>query len=105
MTWTFQPVTAFDGPTTDAWQEANRRWQGAHPLLDIKFVGPLVEHFGHPGLRLAIETVGGEPRSAAICERARPGVWQLFLPSQAQIAPAVFGPPGADDEGASRFRT
>lgn len=91
MAWSHFPATVLETSHAQVWQETNRRHQQSHPLLDLKFVGPLLRHFGHPGVRLAIELNGEEPASAVLCERARPGAWQLYLPSQAQIAPAIFG--------------
>jgi hypothetical protein len=103
MAWSIFPATVLETTQAQVWQEANRRHQQSHPLLDLKFVGPLLRHFGNPGVRLAIEMNGAEPLSAVLFERARPGVWQLFLPSQAQIAPAVFGVTNNKAEQDARF--
>jgi hypothetical protein len=72
----------------------------SHPLLDAKFVVLMLHHFGNPIIRLAVETHGGDPVSAALIEPYRVGAWRSFLPLRAQIAPAMFGrlSPSQDDE-------
>lgn len=91
MTWTHHPVTEMMTTYADTWQQVNEQHMEAHPLLDLDFVAPLIEHFGHSRLRLAVEKQNGAVSGMAIVEHDRPGLWRLFLPSQAQIAPAIIG--------------
>lgn len=93
MVWSIFPATSLETRHADIWQQLNQQHQQSHPLLDLKFIGPLLRHFGHPSVRLAVETVNGGAASVALCDRSRLGAWQLFLPSQAQIAPAILRRP------------
>ncbi len=76
----------------DRWARLNRRLFGGHPLLDPRFVGPLVEHFGTTSTRLAILGDPAEPCGMMLVDRGRAGLWNTFLPSQCQIAPVLLAP-------------
>lgn len=90
MTWTHYPATELLTSFAVTWQQVSEQNMDAHPLIDLDIVAPLLAHFGHPGLRLAVETRHGDVVSMALVQRERFGIWNLFLPSQAQIAPAML---------------
>ncbi|MGH8657505.1 MAG: GNAT family N-acetyltransferase [Gammaproteobacteria bacterium] len=95
MTWTF--VTAKEGFSKFApvWDELNRRLFKGHPLLDSRFVGPLIQHFATEKDLLALHHANGSCASALLLTPSRIGVWRSFLPSQTQIAP-ILPEPGLD---------
>jgi CelD/BcsL family acetyltransferase involved in cellulose biosynthesis len=74
----------------EAWDDLNRRLHNGHPLLDSRFVAPLVQHFGAATDRLVVGTQRGKPVAMALLTPKRFGVWQTFLPSQAPIAPVLL---------------
>ncbi len=74
----------------DRWAALNQRIFDDHPLLDARFVGPLLQHFASPTTRLAILGDPTEPRGMMLVERNRIGLWSAFLPSQSQIAPVLL---------------
>jgi hypothetical protein len=102
MIWAHHPVADLMTTYADTWQQVNEQFLNAHPLLDLDFVAPLVDHFGNNRLLLAVEKTDGEFSSLAIVERKRPGLWQLFLPSQAQIAPSLIGIPATGINASQR---
>lgn len=75
------------------WAGLNRSLAGNHPLLDPRFVGPLVRHFGSEirpeHLRLVLAYDGDRPVAGLIFKRVAPTVWRLFCPDQAPLAPAI----------------
>lgn len=87
MMWALHPGVAFVERYLDLWQALNTRYYSAHPLLDMKFVAPLYECFGHDGVMLLsqIEPITGETVGLTLVERTAIGMWQLFMPSQASM--------------------
>lgn len=75
-----------------AWQSLNERYYRSHPLLDPKFMRPLVDCFSENGLFLALETSGDEVSMAILLENPKFGRWQVFSPSQSSIAPMLADP-------------
>jgi CelD/BcsL family acetyltransferase involved in cellulose biosynthesis len=63
-------------------------------------VAALYRHFGNPRARLALLEEAGEVVAGALLEPKRRGVWQVFLPAQAPLGPAIFAPSG----GGARLR-
>ncbi|MCL4745846.1 MAG: GNAT family N-acetyltransferase [Burkholderiaceae bacterium] len=72
------------------WRRLAARLVAGHPLLDARFVAPLLAHFGDDDTRLAVLGDPDSPRAMMLIERHRPGMWRSFLPSQAQIAPVLI---------------
>jgi CelD/BcsL family acetyltransferase involved in cellulose biosynthesis len=88
--WTFEPaLTGLERHRT-AWDAANRKYFASHPLLDSRFVLPLVRFFGEDRTLLALLMNQDALEGAVLLQRRGFGVWQTFLPSQAQIAPALL---------------
>jgi len=91
--WQLLPRSAFAEYTAD-WDRLNQHLYQAHPLLDSRFVAMLVEHFAKSRTYLAIYQATGKPVSnLLLLEPGKPGLWQTFLPSQAQIAPVLCEDP------------
>jgi hypothetical protein len=74
-----------------AWDDLNKDLYGGHPLLDSRFVGPLVEHFASSDVLLARNDVDSRCHGMLLLKRRRLGVWTTFVPSQTQVAPALLG--------------
>jgi CelD/BcsL family acetyltransferase involved in cellulose biosynthesis len=88
------------GAHRQAWDRLNHALMADHAMLDGTFVDALLRHFGTSGVRLAVARRGETP-VAMLLLNAHPrglGVWSSFLPSQAQIGPALL-PPDMDIGG------
>jgi hypothetical protein len=83
------------------WQQLNFRYCGDHPLLDIRFVGLLLEYFGSDDVFLAVYQEGEDVTSLLLVRSERRGMWNTFLPSQAPIGPILLG----DNVGYSALRS
>lgn len=83
MKWTIYPIGEYEGHKQE-WDKLNSR-NGNTPLLDSRFVSPLLHNFGTNREKLAICKVNGTACCMAIVVRTRLGVWQTFQPSQAPI--------------------
>lgn len=95
MTWSFMTAKEGFSKIAPVWDELNRHLFKGHPLLDSRFVGPLVHHFATEQDLLALRYSNGSCTSALLLTPSRRGVWRSFLPSQTQIAP-VLPEPGLD---------
>lgn len=80
------------GAWATEWDALNRRINAGHPLLDSRFVDPLLKHFGHGDEVLCIHRP--EPSLAidgmCILRPGRVGFWTSFCPSQAPISPLLL---------------
>jgi CelD/BcsL family acetyltransferase involved in cellulose biosynthesis len=83
MSWRILPARDF-AAHKDAWQALDDKWMKT-PLLDVRFVGPLLEQFGSGREVLAICGDPRAPGAMAILERAGRGRWQTFQPSQSPL--------------------
>lgn len=90
MSWDIYPAKQLFLDHRETWQRLNREHCQAHPLLDIKFIEPAFEYFGNDRVLLAVECVSGVAVNAALLEQLGKGNWQLFLPSQQPLGPAIF---------------
>lgn len=92
MVWSFHPANREFENYADAWDRLNRAQFQEHPLLDSRFVGPLVEQFSGARTVLATHEEGGALQAGMLLEPRNQAIWSSFLPGQAQIAPAVVMP-------------
>ena len=88
MVWSLVSPQRF-ADFADDWQRFNEQRGNQHPLLDRRFVEPLIDYFCHAGVSLAISRQAGRINAMGFVEHAGQGVWQTFCPSQAPIAPMV----------------
>lgn len=93
MDWASFSVDAGLGEHAQAWDELNRDRFSSHPMLSAAFVGGLLRHFPQPGVRLFVLHDGHGPQAMCLMHRTAGGRWSSFLPSQAQIGPALLRPP------------
>lgn len=66
------------------WDRLNTRYNAAHPMLDSRFVRPLIKHFPQELEVLRGENLGQVTALLLLQNKGR-GVVQVFAPSQAQI--------------------
>lgn len=90
--WRFLPAKASVPAWIDTWQASNARWNAGHPLLDPKFVVPLVENFATADARYAECSIDGEVAACMLLERASAVRWRLFTPSQACLGSSLVSP-------------
>lgn len=88
--WSLHRLSGSLGGFAAQWDSLNASAFGSHPLLDSRFVDALLRHFSRGREWLAIYLTAGRPTAMCIVTPRRAGVWQTFLPSQAQIAPALL---------------
>jgi len=76
--------------------EASREWDSLnlgrsnHLLLDSRFVGPLLRHFGGSEVILGISQESRKPGMALLVKKHL-GIWETFQPSQAPMGLVIFG--------------
>ncbi|MET0116120.1 MAG: GNAT family N-acetyltransferase [Sedimenticola sp.] len=85
-------LPAIDGLTcySEQWQARNREEFGQHPLLDTRFVLPLLKYFGDGTERLLAIEEGQEFSTAVLVKNKQPGMLESFMPSQAQISSSLI---------------
>jgi hypothetical protein len=94
MSWRFHnALDSFPAFSKD-WDDINRQ-MGNHILLDSRFFGPLLRHFGSEKMLLAVRYDAREPGMALIEPRRR-GFWQTFQPGQAPLGAIHLGGHGDD---------
>ncbi len=87
--WDSCPARGLTSAFWGDWDGLNTRlWRG-HPLLDSRFVRPLLEYFGTGSEWLLTCRREGRLSAAAVLNRQAPGIWQSFLPPQAQLSPVL----------------
>ncbi|TAK65183.1 GNAT family N-acetyltransferase [Methylobacter sp.] len=91
--WKLLPASTFS-EHTERWDNLNQQLYRSHPMLDSRFVAALLKHFGNQQTLLAVfpsnEEHGG---NFLILRPKKLGIWDTFLPSQAQIAPLLCAYP------------
>jgi len=78
------------GSHAAAWDALCSARFSEHPLLASGFVEGLLRHFGDGTEVLCVKGKGEVPEAMCILKRQRFGIWQTFLPSQAQIGPLLL---------------
>jgi CelD/BcsL family acetyltransferase involved in cellulose biosynthesis len=73
------------GAHAAAWDALNQRQFQSNPMLDSRFVGGLLRHFGDGSERLCVLQADGEPQAMCLLRPKGLGIWTTFLPAQAQI--------------------
>ncbi|MET0081695.1 MAG: GNAT family N-acetyltransferase [Sedimenticola sp.] len=72
------------------WQARNRDMFNSHPLLDLRFIRLLLNYFGSGNERLVAVEDSGRLETAILVQPKHWGFWESFMPSQAQISPAMI---------------
>jgi len=93
--WILLPASVFSEYSRQ-WDALNQQLYRSHPLLDSRFVGALLKHFGNPKAILAVYPATTKHKAnLLLLEPKKLGVWGTFMPSQIQIAPLLCGYPEA----------
>jgi CelD/BcsL family acetyltransferase involved in cellulose biosynthesis len=82
----------------EEWDRLNADTTGAHPLLDGRFVAPLVRHFADARDLLVFRHQGAGLGAMLLLTPRGYGRWQTFSPSQAPVAPVLFSDPSVMDD-------
>ncbi len=77
------------GEHAAAWDALNRRKFRHHPMLDSRFVDGLLSYFSDGGECLCVLEEAGRPEAMCLLRPDKFTTWATFLPSQAQIGPAL----------------
>lgn len=86
-------VTRLDkslGEHATTWDALNQRLFNGHPLLSASFVERLLKHFGDGTEHLCVLAPHGKPEAMCLLKPMGLGIWGTFLPSQAQLSPALI---------------
>lgn len=89
--WSIIPLDSKQGLGThaSAWDALNALHFASNPMLDSRFIGGLLQHFGDGSERLCIHAQNGVANAMCVLRPLSAGVWASFIPSQAQIGPTM----------------
>ena len=90
MRWEIISLKGTLGHHAPAWDELNQRCFQDNPMLQSGFVNALLKYFGTGDEKLCILMPLDAPQGMCILKPTGRGVWSTFLPSQAQIGPALL---------------
>lgn len=93
--WTVFKLQNGLGEHAQEWDALNQRKFKNHPLLDSRFVNGLLLHFGGGGECLCVLKKAGQLEAMCLLRQDQFSSWTTFLPSQAQIGPALVDSPVA----------
>lgn len=85
----FKAKDAFDH-MAEEWQHLCHQVVGPHPLFDVDFISPLVDHFGTDHLKLARYSENNVAKALLLLDRKKKGVWESFAPGPAPLGAAVL---------------
>ncbi|HZX29999.1 MAG TPA: GNAT family N-acetyltransferase [Rhodocyclaceae bacterium] len=88
--WRIQPLPRSLAGHADPWDELNRRITAGHPLLDSRYLDPLLRHFGDGSEHLCLLERNGKAQGACILKPAKAGIWTSFFPPLATLGPAIL---------------
>lgn len=88
--WEIISLPSTLGQYASAWDRLNERLFRSNPMLHSRFVDGLLTYFGTGEEKLCILKPLGAPLAMCILKPMGRGVWTTFLPSQAQIGPALI---------------
>lgn len=88
MSWAIHTLDELDDFAGE-WTRICADYYQAHPLLDLKCLRPLLEHFADNKVFIAVDRDERSIQSLLIVQRKRWGVWETFSPAQLPVCPAV----------------
>ena len=88
MNWTIHPISHLGAlaPTWNALNDAG----GSLPFRHMRFIEPLCEVFGDPGLKLALCDGPDGALAMGIFTRCGTGQWETFQPSQMPLGQCML---------------
>lgn len=75
---------------TSQWDDLNGQINAGHPLLDSRFLNPLLGYFGDGSEHLCLLEKSGKTLGACILRPAKAGIWTSFFPPLATIGPTLL---------------
>jgi len=91
--WSVRQLDRGLGEYASAWDALHARLFRDNPMLDSRYIDALLQHFGDGSERMCIFHTGGVPQAMCVLHPSSTGLWATFLPSQAQIGPALLNRP------------
>jgi Acetyltransferase (GNAT) domain len=83
--WSVLPAWQMTASDWQSWDDLNASLTRSHPLLDSRFVEPLLRIFGSGDEWLVRAQDRSNLTAAALVRKRRSGMWESFLPSQAPL--------------------
>ncbi len=81
------------GEHAQVWDALNQRKFKNHPMLDSRFINGLLWHFGDERESLCVLEKAGRAEAMCLLRHDQFSRWTTFLPSQAQLGPALVDSP------------
>lgn len=88
--WCVTRVARTLGEHAAAWDALNQRLFNNHPMLESRFVDNLLRNFGTGREYLCVLEKHGQAEAMCLLVPKGFGVWETFLPSQAQVSPTLI---------------
>ncbi len=88
--WEITKLAGTLGARAADWDVLNQRLCRSNPVLDSRFVDALLKFFGTGDEYLCVLGLVDAPVAMCIMKPMGRGIWTTFLPSQAQIGPALL---------------
>jgi len=102
LEWQFLPISEFSNHIQQ-WNQLNKDTHNT-PLLDSKFILPLLDHFSTGHEKLAVYGHIKSPDALAIIVQTRFGSWSTFQPSQAPLGCWLQNPALSIQQLANKLR-
>lgn len=92
MSWKFIPINRF-ASISESWDKLNQSFYNNSPILNSKFVIPLIKFFSSGDEIIALKGDNNNPSVITIISKGNLNSWQTFQPSQAPVALWVCSTP------------
>ncbi|WP_213999934.1 GNAT family N-acetyltransferase [Arsukibacterium sp.] len=103
MKWQVFLQHQYPGNLWDEWDTLNNIWHNKNPMLSSSFIR-LISSYLNPLLYVALGTDSDNSKTMLLLERKKPGIWQVFKPSQATLA-CIVSTPNSDFSWSELFRS
>ena len=91
--WNIVKLTGGLGQHAAQWDDLNRLRFRGNPMLHSRFVDALLKYFGSGEEYLCLLKPLTAPQAMCVMKSKGSGIWTTFLPSQAQVSPALIDKP------------
>jgi len=88
--WEFYSAKKHFNSFSDQWDQLNASICSQHPLLNSRFIQPLIDSFGYDNLTLALLRAPDNIVAAILLQRKNSIVWSTFSPSQLPMTPMLL---------------
>ena len=90
--WDIYSADTISESVAAQWDKLNSRTMNFNPATDFRFIRLLLKYFGDGTERLCICKDASSIIAGAVIKPCKMGVWTLFVPGQACIAPLIVDP-------------